>query len=190
MTILHDGDKRSAFPFSRARLHDAAMSSNAWVLSQEADLHLRGVRARVTWPPATSAERPPLLVQVRAPGEAADPDLYRELAVHVPAVVLAVEAGAARETLEWGADHAAELGADASRIVLGGSHRGATAIAALAREARERGWPPIAHIVLFDPGATALDALPGLFRAAVGRQQAARPGGRRAPAVDDSGRRG
>jgi acetyl esterase/lipase len=147
------------------------MPSNAWVLSQDADLHLRGVRARVTWPPATHAERPPLVVLVR-PSD----DLCHELAVRIPAVVLAVDTGAAREALEWGADHAAELGADPGRVVLAGSHRGATTIAALAREARDRGWPSIAHVVLFDPDATKVEALARLFRIAVFRRGSTRAG--------------
>jgi hypothetical protein len=182
MSFLHDGDKRSAFPFRARALHDAAMSTNAWVLSQDADLHLRGgVRARVTWPPATAAERPPLLVLVPPRGEQAEADLCRELAVRIPAVVLAAgpgTLGAARETLEWGADHAAELGADADRIVLAGDHRGATVVAALARHSRDRGWPAIAHVVLIDARAAAdtADALAPLFRVAIRSSRASRAG--------------
>jgi hypothetical protein len=175
------------------------MSSNAWVLSQDAELHLRGgVRARVTWPPATAADRPPLLVLVR--GEQADAELCRELAVRIPAVVLAAAPGtfgAAREALEWGADHAAELGADADQIVLAGDHRGATVVAALARHARDRGWPAIAHVVLIDPRAVQADALPPLFRVAirlsgstrVGTPAASGPAGRER-AVGTARRRG
>jgi acetyl esterase/lipase len=172
MSFLHDRDKRSAFPFRASALHDPGMS-NAWVLSQDAELHLRGgVRARVTWPPATAAARPPLLVLVPPRGERADADLCRELAVRIPAVVLAAAPGtfgAAREALEWGADHAAELGADPDRIVLAGEHRGAPVVAALARHARDRGWPAIAHVVLIDPRAASdtADALAPLFRVAI-----------------------
>ena len=147
------------------------MSSNVWVLSQDAELHLRGgVRARVTWPPATAADPPPLLVLVPGRGEQADAELCRELAIRIPAVVLAPAPGtfgAAREALEWGADHAAELGADADQIVLAGDHRGATVVAALARHARDRGWPAIAHVVLIDPRAVQADALAPLFRVAI-----------------------
>jgi len=147
------------------------MSSNARVLSQDAELHLRGgVRARVTWPPATAADRPPLLVFVPGRGEHADADLCRELAIRIPAVVLAAAPGtfgAAREALEWGAGHAAELGADADQIVLAGDHRGATVVAALARHARDRGWPAITHVVLIDPRAIQADALAPLFRVAI-----------------------
>jgi hypothetical protein len=174
MSFLHDRNKRSAFPFRASALHDPRMSSNAWVLSQDAELHLRGgVRARVTWPPVTAADRPPLLVLVPPPGEHADPQLCRELAVRIPAVVLAAAPGtfaAAREALEWGADHAAELGADPEQIVLAGDHRGATVVAALARHARDRGWPAVAHVVLIDPRAASAtaEALARLFRIAAG----------------------
>jgi hypothetical protein len=168
MPLLHDRDARSAFPFSRPAAHDAGMTPNVATLSQDADLRLRGgFRVRVAWPPATSGERPPLLVLVGA-----DPDSGRELAVRIPAVVLAVEPAAAREALEWGADHAAELGAAPGRIVLAGARRDAAAVAALAREARDRGWPRVAHVALFDPAATAVEALAGLLRIAA----AMRPG--------------
>jgi hypothetical protein len=176
MSFMHDGHKRSAFPLGAPGLHDHGMQSNAWVLAQDADLHLRGgILARVTWPPVTPAEPPPLLVLV---GES--PHLCHELAVRIPAVVLAVEAGQAREAVEWGADHASELGADPGQIVLAGSRRGAPAIAALAREARDRGWPSIVHLVLFDPEATKVEALAGLFRIAIRRSGATRAGTRAA----------
>jgi carboxylesterase type B len=146
-------------------------------MTPNADLHLRGgVRAQVSWPSSTAA-RPPLLVVVTGDGR-----LGAELAARIPAVVLTAAADGAREALEWGADHAAELGADPGRIALAGEHRGATAIAALAREARDRGWPAIAHIVLFDPRATAVDALVGLFRVALRMPGATRAGTREASA--------
>lgn len=172
MPFLHDGDKRLAFPFSVSTPEDHGMPSNAWVLSQDADLHLRGgVRARVTWPPATPVAPPPLLVFLPPRGEGADPHLCAELAVQLPAVVLTADSGsfrAAREALEWGADHAAELGADPHRILLVGEHRGATAVAALAREARDRGWPEIAHVVLIDSrSAVRVDAVARMLRATI-----------------------
>jgi hypothetical protein len=185
MPFLHDGDKRLAFPFSRARTEDAGMTSNA-------DLHLRGgVRAQVSWPPAP-ASRPPLLVLVTGDGR-----VGAELAARIPAVVLSAPTDGAGEALEWSADHAAELGADPERIVLAGEHRGATVIAALAREARDRGWPAIAHVVMFDPRTTAVDALAGLFRVALrmpgatraGTPEASDPAGR-APAAGPARRRG
>jgi acetyl esterase/lipase len=199
MSFLHDRDKRSAFPFRACALQDPGMS-NAWVLSQDAELHLRGgVRARVTWPPATAGERPPLVVLVPGRGEQADANLCRELAIRIPAVVLAAAPGtftAAREALEWGADHAAELGADAEEIVLAGDHRGATVVAALARHARDRGWPAIAHVVLIDPRAVlaTADALAPLLRVAIrstraGTPAASGPGGR-GRAVGTARRRG
>jgi hypothetical protein len=163
MPFLHDRHERSAFPFSRAASQDAGMTSTA-------DLRLRGgLRAQVTWP--RSAERPPLLVLV-----AGEPRIARELADRLPAVVLAVGDDGAREALEWGADHAAELGAAPDRTLVAGPHRVATAVAALARQARDRGWPPIATALLFDPAATAVEPLAGLFRIAARLPAATRAG--------------
>jgi predicted dienelactone hydrolase len=136
---------------------------NAWVLSQDAELRLRGgVRVRVTWPPTTHAEPPVLLVFVQPPADGA---LVGELAVRVPAVVLAVEQGSPAEALEWGADHAAELGADPGHLILAGDHAGAGTVAALARQARDRGWPPIDHLVLIDR-TTRVDALARMLQVA------------------------
>ena len=152
---------------------------NAWVLSQDAELHLRGgVRVRVTWPPATPAGPPALLVFVQPPADGA---LVRELAVRLPAVVLAVEEGSPAEALEWGADHAAELGADPGRLILAGDHAGAGTVAALARQARDRGWPPIDHVVLIDR-TTRVEALAGMLQVAssanhsLGKAAGIRPG--------------
>ena len=50
--------------------------------------------------------------------------------------------------LDWVADHGAELGADPERLVAAGAGPGAELAAALARHARERGWPPVVHEVL------------------------------------------
>ena len=112
-----------------------------------ADLRLRGsARVRVTWPPATAAA-PALVVYLAASGDA-------EPCADTQAIVLAVHLspGAAafdeaREALEWAADHGAELGGDPRRLILAGSRRAAGLVAALARHARDRGWPPIERTV-------------------------------------------
>jgi hypothetical protein len=163
MPFLHDRDKRSAFPFHARAFDDAGMPSPE---SQHADLHLRRVDVQVTWPPA-SRERPALLVVL--PGGSTGAPIWRELSVRIPAVVLAVPSarfGEAREVLEWGADHAAELGADPRRLLLAADHGGAGLVAALARHARDRGWPRIARHVLIDPeiGPARVDQLVGLLR--------------------------
>jgi hypothetical protein len=167
MSFLHDGDKRLAFPFLTRASEDSGMASNAWAASQDAELRLRGgVDVHVTWPPA-GGTAPALLVLL--PGTSQGAPIWRELCVRIPAVVLAVPTAGlreAREALEWGADHAAELGADARRLLLAADHGGAGLVAALARQARDRGWPPIRRHVLIDPelGPARLDELVGLLR--------------------------
>jgi alpha/beta hydrolase fold len=160
MRFLHDRDKRLAFPFPARAFEDVGMPS------QHADLHLRRVDVQVTWPPSTR-ETPALLVLL--PGESAGAPIWRELCVRIPAVALVVPASGfdeARETLEWAADHAAELGADPRRLLLASDHGGAGLVAALARHARDRGWPRIARHVLIDPeiGPARVDQLVGLLR--------------------------
>jgi acetyl esterase/lipase len=149
------------------------------LLSQDADLRLRGgLRVRVTWPPETP-DAPPLLVYVAPRTHAA----ARRLAVHLPAVVLSVpstDLHAAREALEWGADHATELGAAPHRLSLVGEHGAAGLLAALARHARDRGWPPIEHTALVPRDLTpqALDALVRLLQV-TGSQAFGKVGGMR-----------
>jgi hypothetical protein len=167
MPFVHHGDKRLAFPFPARALDDAAMRSDGPTPVQDADLRLRrGVDLRVTWPPSTR-EQPSLLVVLPVASRGAP--IWRELCVRIPAVVLAVPAGRfaeASEALEWGADHAAELGADPQRLLLAADHGGAGLVAALARQARDRGWPSIARHVLIDPelGPARVDQLVGLLR--------------------------
>jgi hypothetical protein len=96
-----------------------------------ADLHLRGsAPIRVTW---TGAAPAPLVVF-----------LGREPQIDCPAVVLAVtNFDDASSALQWCADHGAELGGDPHRLIVAGERSAAGLVAALAREARDRGWPPI-----------------------------------------------
>jgi hypothetical protein len=111
------------------------------VLSQGADLRLRGARVRVTWPPATPGGPPALLVLLADDVE----ELCCELAVRTPAVVLTVRP---RDdpciALGWAADHARELGADPRRLIVAGEPR---LLADVERHAREEGWPPIAELL-------------------------------------------
>jgi uncharacterized protein YndB with AHSA1/START domain len=104
-----------------------------------ADLHLRGsAPIRVTWPAATPGAPLPLVVH-----------LGREPRIDSPAVVLAVDAFEdALRALEWCADHGAELGGDPRRLILAGERGAAGLVAALARHARDRGWPPIERTVV------------------------------------------
>jgi hypothetical protein len=135
-----------------------------------ADMPLRGRTAplatRVYWPapaaPAAPADRRPALV-VLFPGASGDADqadaLSRGLCSYAGVVVLTLAGGpggdgaldAARTTVDWAADHAAELGADARRLVVAGCGTGARLAAAVAQLACEQGWPPIARQVLICP---------------------------------------
>jgi acetyl esterase len=50
-------------------------------------------------------------------------------------------------TVHWAADHAAELGADPGRLLLAGTGVGGRLAAAVARQARDDGWPSVKHQV-------------------------------------------
>jgi alpha/beta hydrolase fold len=166
MPFLHHGHKRSAFPFPAREAQDAGMPFDA---AQHADLRLRGgVDVEVTWPPAPP-EAPALLVVVTGASE-----VWQELSRRIPAVLLTVRGATfegAREALEWGADHAHELGADPSRLLLGADRAGTGLAAAVARHARDRGWPAITRHVLIDPEIrpALVDEVVGLLRQ--GRKQ-------------------
>ena len=105
-----------------------------------ADLHLRGAAPiRVTW---TGPGPAPLVVY-----------LGHEAHIESPAVVLAVtEYEDALSALQWCADHGAELGGDPRRLILAGDREAAGVVAALARHARDRGWPPIERTVISKGG--------------------------------------
>jgi acetyl esterase/lipase len=104
-----------------------------------AELHLRGGVTRVYWP-AGGAPAPPLLVWFADGGSAAD-----LAARHGVVVVVAGSRGfpAARAVLEWSAAHAASLGADPDRLLVGGEGAGAAIATMVATYAREHGWPPV-----------------------------------------------
>ncbi|WP_232668544.1 alpha/beta hydrolase [Pseudonocardia sp. TRM90224] len=55
------------------------------------------------------------------------------------------------DVVEWAAEHAAELDADPDRLLVGGEHRGAAFTAAVARQARDDGWPDLLRQVLVAP---------------------------------------
>jgi hypothetical protein len=117
MTAMRD----RSFPFGRREWTIRGVTSAALLLTQHADLRLRGsVPARVLWPPTTPAELPALLVV-----ESDSDEWCAEQSVRGPAVVLAVRPGAdhRRAAYEWALDHAAELGADPDRVILAGQHQ-------------------------------------------------------------------
>lgn len=130
-----------------------------------ADLQLRGsagaVRARIHWPvPASTA--PTLLVffpgwtvtDGERAGMAESEVLCRHLCARPGLVVIAApcrNASEATATAEWAAEHANELGADASTLALGGDGLGADLADTVARHASDTGWPLIDRLVLIDP---------------------------------------
>ncbi len=57
----------------------------------------------------------------------------------------------ALSSVEWAADHAADLGAADSPIALIGDGQGAYLAAAVARHASADGWPDLDPVVLIDP---------------------------------------
>ena len=140
-----------------------------------ADLRLRGrsgvMPVRVRWPSSATAEySPPVMVflpDARAAGgvDAADDELCHELCRRSGMVVLCApwaleragrqcaDLDRAALVLDWCADHAWELGADAETLVLAGRGAGAAAAVALARRSVDRGWPRIAHqlLIVSDP---------------------------------------
>jgi acetyl esterase/lipase len=136
---------------------------------------------RVYWPAPCPADGhrltpprlpalPALLVLLPGVGAAGDRDRLDALArglctaggLVVLALLPATDAGAgdeatalrdARTTLDWAADHAAELGADGDRLVVAGWASGAVRAAVVAQHACDDGWPPIARQVLICPEA-------------------------------------
>ena len=126
------------------------------------------VRLRIYRPHTTSAELLPAIYDIHGGGFVLGSNAIgeipnRQLAAEVQAVVVSVEYRLAPEEpfpagledcyagLTWLADHAAEIGVDASRIVLYGASAGGGLAAALALLARDRGGPAIAFQALSYP---------------------------------------
>jgi len=129
-------------------------------VQREAALSLREpggiVRVRVSWPPPGSGDGGPVLVflsDVDSSPEAVDA-LCRGLCVEAGMLVLSLRTrafDAATTALEWTADHAHQLGADPTRLLIGGVGTGGGLAAAVAAHARDLGWPPLTRQVLVRP---------------------------------------
>jgi acetyl esterase len=154
-------------------------------------MQLRGpdgpLAARAYWPalhdPVTA---PALLVLLPGRDSGGDVDavdaLCRGVCADVGVVVLsptyrAVAAdphAAALEdslaTVQWAADHAAELGADPGRLLVAGPGFGGRMAAAVARQAQEDGWPAVTRLVAIQQGPEErmLQALARSLRPALG----------------------
>jgi acetyl esterase len=135
-----------------------------------AHLRLRGgtrpLRAHVVWPAGAAAAAGIMILLVdadEAGATAQGESLCRAVAETLGLLALVVacrghEDGAA--AVEWTVDHAAELRADGSRMVLAGLHAGAAAAAASALHARDTGWPAVARQILVHPRLDALAPAP------------------------------
>jgi acetyl esterase/lipase len=149
-----------------------------------ADVQLRGpagpLAARAYWPPPREPANPPALLVLlpdgSGPGGLDEVEaLCRSVCAHVGVVVLSVPFRSAipgrqptafddaTAALRWAADHAAELGADPRRLLVAGTGIGGELAAAVARQARDEGWPVIERQVSIQPG-TAERMLQGLTR--------------------------
>ena len=121
-----------------------------------AQLRLRSGTARLVWP--AGATGPGVMVLLVEPDAMDEADRVSRSLAAVPGILSLsavcrpgheLEDGAA--SIEWIADHAAQLGADGRRLILAGLEGGAAVAAALTIRARDRGWPTVAHQVLIQP---------------------------------------
>ena len=169
MQNAHDGDAGSDFPCAARGSTMPSMNGFDDEL-RVADLRLRAaggpLAVRVRWPEAGDDRGdPPVIVLLPDAGPAngvrpIDDRLAHELCARVGAIVLCAPWAArdddarrsalsrAEATLDWAADHAAELGADPGRLAVAGRGAGAAAAALLALRAGETGWPRLARQVL------------------------------------------
>jgi acetyl esterase len=124
--------------------------------------------ARLYTPPGLPAKGNPILIYFHGGGwyfgnvDTHDP-ICRMLAAHTPCVVLSIDYRLAPENpfpaavddayaaLAWTAAHAAELGADAPRIAVGGDSAGANLAAVISILARDNKGPAISQQLLFYP---------------------------------------
>jgi acetyl esterase len=133
-----------------------------------ADLQLRGpggpIAARAYWPAPLDPVTAPALLVLLPGGGADDVDaLCRGASSDIGVVVLSPTSRAAADAygaaladalaaVHWAADHAADLGADPGRLLLAGTGVGGRLAAAVARQARQDGWPAVTHQVSIEEG--------------------------------------
>jgi acetyl esterase len=114
-----------------------------------ADLQLRGdtspLPVRVYWPGQSASQPVPLLVfcMVGAGAEVSCQSLSEDLGLLVLAVSCPTGAQNGTTALEWAAEHAAELGGDAGRLLVAGQDTGSAIAATVASQARVAGWPAV-----------------------------------------------
>lgn len=145
-------------------------------IERVATLRLRGLggplSARVSWPARPRAEAMALVLYGH-PGRLDETTATADALCATAGIVVvagscwmtpidAADAVLRRASamLTWVADHAADLRADERLIAVGGVGRGGALAAAIALQARDRGWPPLARQLLIAPefAAELLDA--------------------------------
>ena len=143
-----------------------------------AQLRLRGddgpLSAQLVWPAGDARVRGAVMVVLFDAGEpdaVGHAELVCRSAADSPGILSLsaacrpgheLEDGA--RSLEWTADHAAQLGVEGAGLILAGLHGAAAIAAALAIRARDDGWPDVLHQLLIHPrfdGAALATALKG-----------------------------
>jgi hypothetical protein len=120
-----------------------------------AQLRLRSGTARLVWP---ANDCPVVMVLLVEPDAMHEAECVARSLAATPGVLSLIavcrhehglDGGAG--SIEWIADHAAQLGADGRRLILAGVEGGAALATALAIRARDRGWPVVEHQLLIHP---------------------------------------
>jgi acetyl esterase/lipase len=140
----------------------------ARVEERQVPLGAGNVAVRIYWPERTSGEPAPLLVWFHGGGfvlgslDSSDPTA-RRLCAGAEAIVASVDYPLAPEqafpaaveacyaATRWLAEHAGDLGADPSRLAVGGDSAGGNLAAVTAQLARDRGAPPLTFQLLVYP---------------------------------------
>lgn len=133
---------------------------------------------RIYWPAGAAADQPPPVVMYFHGGGFAVGDLNthdgtaRQHASGADAVVISVDYRLAPEhpypaavedtwaATRWAAEHAAELGADPSRLAVAGDSAGGTLAAVVTQLARDADDPPLAYQLLWYPSTILDTSLP------------------------------
>jgi acetyl esterase len=137
-----------------------------------------GIRTRIYWPVSDPSDLPVVVFYHGGGWVIGDLDSHdataRAIAGGVGAVVVAVDYRLAPEhpypaavddafaALKWVSEHAAELGADPSRLAVAGDSAGGNLAAVVSQLARDAGGPPVKFQLLWYPATTLDTSLPSM----------------------------